>query len=118
MVVGWDTVNDHQCERGYSCKYHLNGGELCLQEATGSLDADNQILESQKEEVRRDPSRGKEDPEGLISVLHHLWAHKLIPSFRAIRMKAVRDMSASEPWYPLYVWRFTHDPWSISEVLT
>lgn len=68
MVVGWETVEKHQCERGYSCsKYHRNGEELCLQEATGSLDAANQILESQKKEVRRDPSRGKEGPEGLVS---------------------------------------------------
>lgn len=66
VVVGWEIK--HQCERGYSCsKYYLNGGKLCLQEATGSLDAANQILESQKEEARRDPSRGKEDPEGLVS---------------------------------------------------
>lgn len=66
VVVGWETK--HQCERGYSCsKYYLNGGKLCLQEAIGSLDAANQILESQKEEARRGPSRGKEDPEGLVS---------------------------------------------------
>lgn len=92
--------------RLYSCsKGHLSGGgDLCLQEATNSLDAANQILESEGGGVRRGPRRQRRSTgtRGLVAI------PKLIPSFRTIGMKAVRDTSASEPWYLSCIRRVIH----------
>lgn len=52
-VVGLGAVGKGQCVGGYGYgKCCLNVRKFSLQEATGSLDADHQILEGQREEAR------------------------------------------------------------------
>lgn len=124
-VIGSGAIGEGQSigDYGYG-KGCLNFWKAFLQEATGSLHAGSQTLESQREGTRgrlleerclrvrreecteRDMRMGRlpggresrglaESPSSLD--LTCIPRHKSFPSFRAIRTRAVRDMCASEP---------------------